>query len=78
MVGNREENAMETRKRFRFYFVCNNKYECLYDGYFDTDEEMITFAQGLTVGLRNFRTTAETHVYLVDENGTEKLARIQR
>lgn len=70
---------MENRKRFRFYYACRDKSEHLYDGYFDTDEEMITFAQGLCVGLRHFRTTAEVCVYLVDEQeGTDSLYRIQR
>ena len=67
------------RKHFRFHFAHQNKSECLYDGYFDTDAEMITFAQGLTVGLRHFRKTAFVAVYLVtDEDKVGTLYRIQR
>lgn len=70
---------MKDRKHFRFYFACRDTSKCLYDGYFDTDAEMITFAQGLCVGLRNFRSTAEVCVYLLtDGDEIGKLYRIQR
>ena len=58
------------RKHFRFYYAHQNKSECLYDGYFDSDAEMITFAQGLVVGLRKFRSTAKVSVYLIEGEGT--------
>jgi len=67
--------AREPRPHFRFYY----KETCLYDGYFDGDSDMITFAQGLCVGIRNFRSTAEIDVYKIDEQeGTSKLYRVQR
>ena len=69
---------MENRKHFRFYFACRDTSECLYDGYFDTEEKMATFAQGLCVGIRHFRDRAEIIVYLVKEDGTRETARIQR
>lgn len=70
---------MENRKHFRFSFACRDTSECLYDGYFDNDKEMITFAQGLCVGLRRFRSTASVHVYILEKNDpVGRMYRIQR
>ena len=62
------------RKHYQFFYKTN----FLYDGYFDTEEKMATFAQGLCVGIRHFRDRAEIIVYLVKEDGTRETARIQR
>ena len=63
------------RKHYQFFYKTN----FLYDGYFDTEEKMATFAQGLCVGLRHFRSTASVHVYILEKNDpVGRMYRIQR
>lgn len=46
--------------------------------WYATEEQMIFHAQGMVMGLRVFRQKVAVDVYEVQEDGTRKLARIQR
>lgn len=62
-------------ERNRYIFYYNDK---VIADWWATEEQMKFHAQGMCIGIRQFRAKAEIHVYKVDENGTEKLFWIQR
>ena len=64
---------MEERKHYIFRYGKN-----LLADWYATEEQMIYHAQGMVVALRLYRKNPCVVVHSVDEDGTERLARVQR
>lgn len=64
---------MEERKRYLFRY--NDE---LIADWYATEEQMMYHAQGMVVALRLYRKNPCVVVHSVDEDGTERLARVQR
>ena len=64
---------MEERKRYLFRY--NDE---LIADWYATEEQMKFYAQGMVVALRLYRKNPCVLVHSVDENETERLARVQR
>ena len=63
----------QERKRYLFRYN-----DVLIADWYATEEQMIYHAQGMVVALRLYRKNPCVVVHAVDEDGTERLARVQR
>lgn len=61
------------RKRYIFYY--NDK---VVADWMATWEQAVFHAQGMVVGIMQFRKSPSISIYEVQEDGTEKLVRVQR